>query len=438
MKNVDKNSVNQAYLDKSRLLLYNKYSKNLTNNYNTIKINEIISNAKSHLVTSFKDFLLFEEDSEFFKRYYNGNESFIRIKKLSNNLNKKYFIYPNYASIEERKYILSNIIRKQMLFNKLRRNKNKLNLGNEIRKRLFEKKSQNQIFSKDIYADILAQQKSESFIYELFGLDNKNKNQEQSEISEINDLNKIIKIIENNENLCTKMQDNKIKVNICKSNLNKTSYNYIKILNGQKNILRKNYNNKNKHSSIILESTNNEETEDNSNMNLNNQKNDYKKMIYHRKVKSSLMDSFIKFDLFTNSNKAFKQQKKVQNKKENNTIISNYKYTKEKNLNKLTRNNKNNNDNNNNKNNKNNESTFIIKHNNRSVYIKNKVLANNMSNKSIFSNINNKSIINIKGRQFNRPYSKPKCIFKNIKSSSISNKTYYYKQNEVIFIERIK
>ena len=140
MKNVDKNSVNQVYLDKSRLLLYNKYSKNLTNNYNTIKINEIISNAKSHLVTSFKDFLLFEEDSEFFKRYYNGNESFIRIKKLSNNLNKKYFIYPNYASIEERKYILSNIIRKQMLFNKLRRNKNKLNLGNEIRKRLFEKK----------------------------------------------------------------------------------------------------------------------------------------------------------------------------------------------------------------------------------------------------------------------------------------------------------
>ena len=60
MKIKSKQSVKCDYLNKARLLLYNKYSNNLDNKYNLLKINEILSNMKSRLVSSFKDFLLYE------------------------------------------------------------------------------------------------------------------------------------------------------------------------------------------------------------------------------------------------------------------------------------------------------------------------------------------------------------------------------------------
>jgi hypothetical protein len=185
MKKRNNKSVKQDYLIKARLLLYNKYTNDLTKKYNILKIEEILSNSKSRIVSSFKDYLLFEDSSEFFRRYYNGKESFLRIKNLSHNINKNNLIYPNYASLEEGKYVLSNILRKQMFFNKQKINKYKCVSNHNIREKFFYKK--NKIFNNDIYDDILAEQKSQSFINSLFGIDDKNK--EQSEINEKEELN---------------------------------------------------------------------------------------------------------------------------------------------------------------------------------------------------------------------------------------------------------
>jgi len=455
-------SVKQNYLIKARLLLINKYSNNLTNKYNILKINEILSNSKSRLVSSFKDYLLYEDYSEFFKRYYNGKESFIRIKKLTNNLYKNSYISPNYASIEEGKCVLSNILRKQMIINKQKRIKYQNCSNSAIKKASLEKKYK--VFNNDIYDDIIAQQKSESFINLLFGLDSKNN--ESSETNENDELNKIIKMIEINENLYLKKSADKIIVNTCLSFKRKINNNYNKIIKNQKNILRKVQNNsifpeeKNK---LNIENTLNEETTDNSKINQNsiiNQKLfNNKKIIYHRKVKSSLYGNMTKLELYSNSNIAnilkvpnqtLIEFQSVQNiSKEilsknkidynNNNKIQIKKLPKEKkednitynknNLSKLTRNNQNNNYE---------YSTSVFNKGNKNVYVKNKVLKDNMSNGNIFSSTQNEYKRKNNKRKFIKLYSKPKCIYKEIKYNKVPNKTYYNKQNESNFIQKLK
>ena len=143
-------SVKSDFLTKARFLLTKKYTNNLANKYNILKINDILSNSKSHLVSTFKDYLLFDDFSEFIERYYNGKDSKHRIKKISNLFVKELFIYPNYSSIEEGKYVLCSIIKKQMLLNKRRRNIYYLN--NERKKIFLEKK--NNVFNNAIYDEI--------------------------------------------------------------------------------------------------------------------------------------------------------------------------------------------------------------------------------------------------------------------------------------------
>ena len=88
-----------------------------------------------------------------------------------------------------------------------------------------------------------------------------------------------------------------------------------------------------------------------------------------------------------------------------------------------------------------NNNTSVFCSNNRSIYIKNKIIINNMSNKNIFESVNdeNKEINNNNNnRKFSKPYSKPKCIYKENKMNAISQRTYYNNLNEVIYIERLK
>ena len=477
MKTDNKILVKHDYLTKARLLLYNKYSNNLANNYNKLKINDILTNSRTRLVSLFKDYLLFEDDSEFFKRYYNGKESKQRIKKISKFLHKEIYIYPNYASLEEGKYILSNIIRKQMILNKQKRNK--FFSHNNFRKKLFE--INNNVFNNAVYDDILGQQKSESFIYSLFGLDNLNnkKSEEQienNEKEEINKINNIINIIEKNENLYLKQPEKKIIVNTLMFNKNKYKNILKKDLSKSNISIKENENEKEKEKNMInIDNNVNEETKDSSNGNIINpyikQKSiNNKKMIYHRKVKSTLSGNMTKLELSSNSNiiqilknanETFAQEKKdkklikeIFNKTKRDKIEKNSKIEilklpiekkevncnhsrqnknniPKKDLNKLTRNNQGNINNSNN--------TSILLKNNKSIYVKNKVIKCNMSNKNILSNKKNEYKKENLKRKLNRPYSKPKCIYnKDIKYKQESNKTYYNNHDEIIYIERLK
>ena len=69
----DNKSFNNDFLQICKKKLYKHYCNNITNKYNLLTINSILSNRKCHLVAIFKDYLLYDDLSEFYKRYYKKN-----------------------------------------------------------------------------------------------------------------------------------------------------------------------------------------------------------------------------------------------------------------------------------------------------------------------------------------------------------------------------
>ena len=92
-------------LVKNHQINNNKFNKNV--------INSIIYNEKEHIVAEFKDFLIYDDFSEFMKRFYKLNESSNRLPKINEFYENYSKIFPNYTNIPEAKYMYKNIKRKQ-------------------------------------------------------------------------------------------------------------------------------------------------------------------------------------------------------------------------------------------------------------------------------------------------------------------------------------
>ena len=60
----------------------------LPNDYNIIMINHLIMNSDSHLICLFKDYLLYDDPSEFLKCFYKKFQIKSRLKHLTNYLFK--------------------------------------------------------------------------------------------------------------------------------------------------------------------------------------------------------------------------------------------------------------------------------------------------------------------------------------------------------------
>ena len=93
------------------MVLKNKYltSKDF---YNVKIINDIIYNEPTHLVSVFKDYLIYDDVSEFLKRPYTLNETLSRLPKIFEFYEKYSKVFPNYIGIPENKYMFKNIERK--------------------------------------------------------------------------------------------------------------------------------------------------------------------------------------------------------------------------------------------------------------------------------------------------------------------------------------
>lgn len=82
--------------------------------YNTKVINDIIYNEPTNIVSVFKDYLIFDDVSEFLKRYYRSEEALARLPKMYDFYETYAQLYPSYIVIEnENKYMFKNIERKQ-------------------------------------------------------------------------------------------------------------------------------------------------------------------------------------------------------------------------------------------------------------------------------------------------------------------------------------
>ncbi len=106
------------------------------NTYSYKLVTDIIFNEKTKLVSRFKDYLIFDDMSEFLRRLYVNNEANLRIKKLAKFYENYSRIFPNYLAIPESRYLYKNIRKKQKLIDKLNQieEENKLNHINLIKK----------------------------------------------------------------------------------------------------------------------------------------------------------------------------------------------------------------------------------------------------------------------------------------------------------------
>lgn len=84
--------------------------------YNSKIVSDIMYNENRHIVSVFKDYLIFDDFSEYLKRYYRDYEAYDRLPKVFEFYEKYSKVFPNYVSLPgESKYMFKNIERKQKL-----------------------------------------------------------------------------------------------------------------------------------------------------------------------------------------------------------------------------------------------------------------------------------------------------------------------------------
>ena len=182
--------------------LLKKY-QNMPNKYNSNIIDNIIYNERAHIVATFKDRLIIDDNGEFLKRYYNLDESFVRLPKFFEYYELYSKIFPNYTAIGESKYLYQNIQKKQKMIDlqeqmelEKQKKRNQENDDNIIRNRQENsdfigdyntngrnKKSSENVFSTDIINSILSKSNTEDMEL-LFNINKKNISKEEKAFSE--------------------------------------------------------------------------------------------------------------------------------------------------------------------------------------------------------------------------------------------------------------
>ena len=147
----------QSIFLKSEKLLFKKYS-NKEYNYININTNHLIFNEKSRIVSIFKDYLIFDDSTEFLNKFYPKTEIKERLKKIYNFYSTYSKIFPNYIILSENLYLYRNIRKKQKMidaFNEIKKeeeeNRKNLQLGLSSQKK---KSNYLQIFDKSTQESI--------------------------------------------------------------------------------------------------------------------------------------------------------------------------------------------------------------------------------------------------------------------------------------------
>ena len=72
-------------------------------------------NEQRHIVSVFKEYLIFDDFSEYLKRFYSLKEAQDRLPRVFEFYEHYSKVFPNYVSVPESKYMFKNIERKQKL-----------------------------------------------------------------------------------------------------------------------------------------------------------------------------------------------------------------------------------------------------------------------------------------------------------------------------------
>ena len=254
--------------------LYSKYnSSNIS--YAIKKIDDLIYLETSLYTSKFREFLLYEEESDFFRRLYPSSELYPKLKQILLFYNKYSKIFPNYIIMNGAKYLYKNIQKKQKMINNLQ----------EIRKQ--ERRNRRLCLSNFNESNVIGKTTMQSVLnvtssfykknlMKLFGFDNDDNNCNDYK-DDIDDINKLISIIEKEENDNDKKQLKKNVVMLKPFALMEKSANIVNtsnnnINNTSKKIFIKAHAFKQKEGSIEM-----------SSHNLNNNKT---RLVLHKKILS--------------------------------------------------------------------------------------------------------------------------------------------------------
>ena len=151
---LSKSNISNYYLISSKNL-HKKYNS-FENSYALICINNIIYTENCHIVARFKDFLYYDDATEFFHKFFPKNELNTTLSKIFNFYAKYCKVFPNYMILPENEFLYKNLRKKQKMidqFNEIKREeeenrkhiKLKKNKENENDYILFNKKVQDSI-----------------------------------------------------------------------------------------------------------------------------------------------------------------------------------------------------------------------------------------------------------------------------------------------------
>ena len=148
------NSILKQLEIKSHYLLVNNYKKYIHADYNSLLIENILSNTRCHISAIFKNYLIEEDNYEYLRRFYKYDEVNIRIKKLCIYHNETSVIFPNYFPLIESKYLYESVVKKQRIIDEQQDLEDKKN--NNLNKKNNNKKEDKieKIFTSSIYDEL--------------------------------------------------------------------------------------------------------------------------------------------------------------------------------------------------------------------------------------------------------------------------------------------
>ena len=319
----EKNSSNNITFYEKYAYIYFNYKYSYDSNYYNIKvINDIISNEPTHIVSEFKDFLIYGDDSEFLHNNYNKSDILKYLPKIFDYYIKCSVIFPNYVVFPENKYIFKNIKRKQKLIDNQQEQEYK---KEQLLKGEIDYEDDDNLFTTGAVYSILNQTNT-SNIKKIFGIYKNSKNYKKNNIEDNNNNNDLSmnKLIENLKNIENKNKEKKkIQTKIIKK----------KQLLNLKNLLKLKFeskiNNNNINLKINIKGRNNKIVED-----IINNKNNNKNIFYTNiNVKNSSINKIKKI------NKKSIVKSKSKSKILKKIKMNNYINFKNSNINKIKKNN---------------------------------------------------------------------------------------------------
>ena len=284
-------------------------------NYNVYITNNIIFNDKSHLVSEFKEYLVIDDKGEFLKRYYNVEESLIRIPKFC----KFYFLYskvfPNYTPLSENKFLYNNIYQKQRMIDLREKIEKQKKMDKYIEIDIYsDDDQQNKVFSTEIINSLLNATNREGMEM-LFDVKKDNSNEEENNFTKgVNQILEKINNCQNNKKNVGNKKEFFVSLNSIFSDMNKN--------NRIKNAIYKALKSNNKENISQLSNLKNTKIKTINNINTNTNKNIIKNKIKELKNNEIIIRN--KLNIINNYNE------KSKNKNNNNNKIVNEKALAEK------------------------------------------------------------------------------------------------------------